>query len=66
MKMLTSSFAKEFLGVRYERALKSIMISAVIFFGVSGCGYKLDIAPFILYLFGVVFTASTRKFISYS
>ena len=58
MKMLTSSFAKEFLGVRYERALKSIMISAVIFFGVSGCGYKLDIAPFILYLFGVVFTAS--------
>ena len=58
MMMLFNAFAKKLFGVRYEKLLKNIFICFAVYEAILSSGYKLAVAPSILYLMSAVFTAS--------
>ncbi|MCR4586261.1 MAG: hypothetical protein K5686_11125 [Lachnospiraceae bacterium] len=57
MKMLFKVFAKKVFGVKYEGLIKPVVISAIMFMGLRGAGMELKVAPFVLYLTAVAFSA---------
>lgn len=52
-----SALSKQFFGVRYESSIKSLLIAAIIYTAASSAELQIPIAPFILYLTSVFFTA---------
>lgn len=55
--MLFQMTAKKVFGAKYERLRKSILIWAIVFFGLRIAEMQVEIAPFILYLMAGSFTA---------
>lgn len=50
-------FAKKLFGVKYERLGKTLLIWLLVFYGLYLAGYRVRIAPFILYLMVSSFSA---------
>lgn len=57
MKMLFNAFAKKVFGVKYEGLLKPVFICAIMFMGLKGAGFEVNVAPSVLYLTAAVFSA---------
>lgn len=51
------AICKQLFGARYERLVRSLLVSAVLFFSLFGAGVRLLIAPSILYLTATAFSA---------
>ena len=51
------AICKQLFGAKYERVVRSLLVSAILFFSLFGAGVRLTIAPFILYLTGTAFSA---------
>ena len=57
MKMTFNTFAKNLFGAKYERLQRSIFIYLIVFWGLYITDWKMQIAPFVLYLMPGAFTA---------
>ena len=57
MKNMYNVFAKKLFGVKYERILRSLIGSLIIFWALSISSIQIQIAPLILYLMTATFTA---------
>lgn len=57
MKAMFKAFMKNLFGASYERAARMFFIYLVVFWGLHIAGIRIQIAPFMLYLMVVVFTA---------
>lgn len=57
MKMTFNAFAKNLFGAKYERLQRSIFIYLIVFWGLYITDWKMQIAPFVLYLMPGAFTA---------
>jgi len=57
MKMSFEVTAKKLFGVKYERLIRTLFLELVAFWGLHISGFRVEIAPFILYLMVVVFSA---------
>ena len=51
------AICKQLFGAKYERIVRSLLVSAILFFSLFGAGIRLTIAPFILYLTATAFSA---------
>ena len=67
MKMMFNAFGKKLFGSKYERLLKNLFISVVLFTGIKSADISLYVAPFIIYFssfaftFGIMVTALNSK-----
>ena len=57
MKMSFDVTAKKLFGVKYERLIRTLFLELVVFWGLHISGFQVEIAPFILYLMTVAFSA---------
>ena len=57
MKMNFDVTAKKLFGVRYERLNRTLFLDLVVFWGLHIAGFRVEIAPFILYLMAGAFSA---------
>ena len=57
MKMNFEVTAKKLFGVNYERLIRTLFQELVVFWGLHIAGFQIEIAPFILYLMTVAFSA---------
>ena len=57
MKMSFDVTAKKLFGVNYERLIRTLFLELVVFWGLHISGFQVEIAPFILYLMTVAFSA---------
>lgn len=57
MKMIFSAMAKKLFGTKYERLKKAFFIWLTVFWGLHSAGFRIQIAPFILYLMVSTFSA---------
>ena len=57
MKMSFEVTAKKLFGVNYERLIRTLFLELVVFWGLHISGFQVEIAPFILYLMTVAFSA---------
>lgn len=57
MKRMSKAFFKKLFGAKYERAAQAIFICLTVFFGLHIAGLKVRIAPSVLYLMTMTFTA---------
>lgn len=57
MKMLFKAFGKKLFGERYERLIKNIFLTFIMYMGISSANYIIPVAPFIVYLMSALFTA---------
>ena len=55
--MIFQMTAKKVFGANYERLKKSILVWAIVFWGLRAAGMQVEIAAFILYLMTSAFTA---------
>lgn len=55
--MIFQMVAKKVFGAGYERLKRTVPVWAIIFWGLKISGFKLEIAPFILYFMAGAFTA---------
>ena len=51
------AICKQLFGAKYERFVRSLLVSAILFFSLFGAGVRITIAPFILYLTATAFSA---------
>ncbi|RKJ65351.1 hypothetical protein [Roseburia sp. 1XD42-69] len=56
MNMEFKAFAKKLFGAKYERLARTFFIYVIVFWGLSLAGFRIRIAPFILYLMASTFT----------
>ena len=56
--MMTNIFAKILFGTRYEKLIRTLIVSLTIFMGIYYSGIKISIADFIIYL---MITSSTTE-----
>lgn len=56
MKMIFKAFAKKLFGAKYERLTRTIFIYLIVFWGLYIADFRVQIAPFILYLMVSTFT----------
>ncbi|MCB5875289.1 hypothetical protein LIR51_10730 [Blautia producta] len=57
MNMMFKAFAKKLFGAKYERLIKTLLICMIVFSGLRISGFRIQIAPVILYLTVFAFTA---------
>lgn len=57
MKMTFKAFTKKLFGAKYERLPRTLLIELIVFTGLHLAGWKVQIAPFMLYLMASTFTA---------
>ena len=57
MKTMFNVFAKKLFGVRYDKIMKWIFLSVMVYGGLKGAEYKLNIAPVIIFFMSAVFSA---------
>ena len=57
MKNTIKALSKQFFGAKYESARKSLLAAAILFIAVYAAEFRVAIAPFILYLTSIFFTA---------
>ena len=57
MKMSFEVTAKKLFGVKYERLIRTLFLELVVFWGLHISGFRVEIAPFILYLMAGTFSA---------
>lgn len=57
MRMMFKAFAKKLFGATYERLKKTVPVYLIVFWGLHMAGFRLQIAPFILYLTVSTYTA---------
>ncbi len=57
VKMSFEVTAKKLFGVKYERLARTLFLDLVVFWGLHISGFQVEIAPFILYLMAVAFSA---------
>ena len=57
MKMSFEVTAKKLFGVKYERLIRTLFLELVVFWGLHIAGFRVEIAPFILYLMAAAFSA---------
>lgn len=57
MKMSFEVTARKLFGVKYERLARTLFLDLVVFWGLHISGLQVEIAPFILYLMTVAFSA---------
>ena len=57
MKMSFEVTAKKLFGVKYERLIRTLFLELVAFWGLHISGFRVEIAPLILYLMTVAFSA---------
>lgn len=57
MKMIFSAFSKKLFGVKYGRLTRTVFICLIVFWGLYTGGFRIPVAPFILYLTVSTFTA---------
>lgn len=50
MNMMFKAFAKKLFGEKYERLIKTLLICMIVFSGLRISGFRIQIAPVILYL----------------
>ena len=51
------AICKQLFGAKYERIVRSLLVSVILFFSLFGAGVRITIAPFILYLTATAFSA---------
>ena len=51
------AICKQLFGAKYERVVRSLLVSAILFFSLFGAGVRITIAPTILYLTATAFSA---------
>ena len=51
------AISKQLFGAKYESVMKSLLSAGILFFAVNVAEFRLEIAPFILYLTSTCFTA---------
>ena len=56
MNMMFKAFAKKLFGEKYERLIKTLLICMIVFSGLRISGFRIQIAPVILYLTVFAFT----------
>ncbi len=56
MKMIFKAFSKNFFGARYEILKRTIIIIAIMFWGLYMADFQVQIAPFVFYLTVTAFT----------
>ena len=57
MKNTIKALSKQFFGAKYESARKSLLAAVILFIAVYAAEFRVEIAPFILYLTSTFFTA---------
>ena len=57
MKNTIKALSKQFFGAKYENARKSLLAAVILFIAVYAAEFRVEIAPFILYLTSTFFTA---------
>ena len=57
MKMSFEVTAKKLFGVKYERLIRTLFLELVVFWGLHISGFRVEIAPLILYLMSGAFSA---------
>ena len=57
MKNTIKALSKQFFGAKYESARKSLLAAAILFVAVYAAEFRVEIAPFILYLTSTFFTS---------
>ena len=57
MKNTIKALSKQFFGAKYESAGKSLLAAVILFVAVYAAEFRVEIAPFILYLTSTFFTA---------
>ena len=57
MKNTIKALSKQFFGAKYESARKSLLAAIILFIAVYAAEFRVEIAPFILYLTSTFFTA---------
>ena len=50
MKNTIKALSKQFFGAKYESARKSLLAAVILFIAVYAAEFRVEIAPFILYL----------------
>ncbi len=61
MKMTFKAFAKKLFGVNLERLKRTFFIYLIVFWGLYIADFRIEIAPVILYLMAVSFTAGVMR-----
>ena len=56
MKMSFEVTAKKLFGVKYERLIRTLFLELIVFWGLHIAGFRVEIAPFILYLMAGAFS----------
>ena len=56
MKNTIKALSKQFFGAKYESTRKSLLAAVILFFAVYAAEFRVEIAPFILYLTSTFFT----------
>ena len=56
MKMSFEVTAKKLFGVKYERLIRTLFLELIVFWGLHIAGFRVEIAPFVLYLMAGVFS----------
>ena len=51
------AICKQLFGAKYEGVIRSLLVSAILFFSLFGAGVRITIAPTILYLTVTAFSA---------
>lgn len=51
------AICKQLFGAKYERIVRSLLVSAILFFSLFGAGVRIKIAPYILYLTATAFSS---------
>lgn len=57
MRIMFKVFARKLFGVKYESLKKTVPVCLMVFWGLRISGFRIQIAPFILYLMVSIFTA---------
>lgn len=57
MMKTVNALSKQFFGPKYESVRKSLSAAVILFIAIHGTGFRIEIAPFILYLTSTCFTA---------
>ena len=57
MKQSFDVTAKKLFGVKYERLVRTLFLELVVFWSLHTAGFRVEIAPFILYLMSGAFSA---------
>lgn len=61
MKNTIKALSRQFFGAKYESAGKSLLAAVILFIAVYTAGFRVEIAPFILYLTSTLFTAGIMR-----